>query len=140
MCARDTDPMTTRSRTAVTVLSVALLFFSVPHILEDFALGEPVKRGIAPPLIAFVVSFLLAIQAAALFWLGQRRPIGLWCHAVIGVVWPVAAGSAQLPELLAEGVYRSGAISAAYVIGVIVTGVTMAIVSVVALVGERSAR
>ena len=129
-----------RRWTTVAVLSFALMFFSMPHVLVDFAVGEPLKRGVAAPVIAFVVSVLLAVQAVGLLWLGQRRRIGLWCHAVIGVVWPVAAGGAQLAEVLAEGVYRSGAISAAYVIGVIAVGVTMAVVSGVALVGQRSAR
>lgn len=117
----------------VAVLSVALFFFSVPHTLEDFALGEPLKRGVPAPVIAFVVSSLLALQALGLSWLGQRRRLGLWVHAALGLFWAVAGGAAQFPELLSSGSYRSGPISAAYVLGLVGLGAALFVTSLAAL-------
>lgn len=128
--------MNDRRWTTATILSVALFFFTVPHVLEDFALGEPVKRGIPMPAIAFAVSCLLAIQGLGLVWLGQRKVIGLRVHAALGLVWAAAAGFAQVPEMLADGVYRSGPVSAAYVVGVIATGLALCVTSVAAVFGR----
>jgi hypothetical protein len=47
----------------VVILSILLLFFSVPHTLEDFATGEPGNAGIPAPVLSFVVSTVLALQA-----------------------------------------------------------------------------
>ena len=117
----------------VAALSIAHLFFTLPHALEDFALGEPQARGVPVPAIATVVSFLVAVQALALYWLGQRRARGLWAHAVLGVIWPMAAGFAQLPEIVTGAPYRSGAISVIYVLGIVVVGVALLVSSALAL-------
>jgi peptidoglycan/LPS O-acetylase OafA/YrhL len=119
--------------TVVAAVSVALLFFSVPHTLEDFALGEPLKRGVPPAAIAFVVSSLLAAQALGLYWVAQRRARGLWVHAVLGLLWAVAAGVAQLPELTSTAPYRSGFLSAAWVLGIITLGAALLLSSLAAL-------
>ncbi|MDP3231500.1 MAG: hypothetical protein Q8S33_18655 [Myxococcales bacterium] len=126
-----------RRWTVVTLLSVALLFFSIPHVLEDFALGEPLKRGVPPAAIAFVVSVLLGAQGLGLHALGRRSVAGLGVHAGLGLLWAVAAGMAQLPELLESTAYRSGFISAAYVIGVIGVGLALSLVSLLALLRSR---
>lgn len=126
-----------RRWTVVTLLSVALLFFSIPHVLEDFALGEPLKRGVPPAAIAFVVSVLLAVQGLGLHALGRRSVAGLRVHAGLGLLWAIAAGVAQVPELLQPTAYRSGVISAAYVIGVIGVGLALSVVSLLAWLRSR---
>lgn len=117
----------------VLFLSLALLFFALPHSLEDFALGEPVKRGVPGPLIAAVLSALIAVQGLGLYAIGRRDRRGLWLHAVLGGVWPLAAGFAQLGEILQPLPYRAGAISVAYVIGIIIVGLALSLVSLAAL-------
>jgi len=117
----------------VVVLSVALLFFTLPHALEDFALGEPQARGIPAPAIATVLSVLFSAQAMGLYWLGQKHARGLWAHVVLGVVWPVASGFAQLPEIFGDAPYRSGAVSVAYVFGIILVGASLLVASSLAL-------
>ena len=128
-----TEASADRRWAAVVFLSVGLLFFSVPHTLEDFALGEPIKRGVPAPLVALVVSSLLAAQAFGVYSLGRRRVLGFYIHAVLGLVWAVAAGMAQLPELLNAATYRSGLLSAGYVLGIIAIGSALLIVSVSAI-------
>lgn len=127
------------SASAIVVgLSLALLFFSVPHVLEDFATGEPAKHGVPAPALAFVVSALLVAQGAGLYWLGRGRRRGVVLHLVLGVVWPLAAGVAQVPTLVTSGApYRSGAISVAYVVGIIVVGGALFVASAIALRAPR---
>lgn len=114
-------------------LSLLLLFFTVPHTLEDFATGEPAKAGIPTPVLAIVISAIFSLQALGLFWLGQKKRRGLFVHIGIGLFWPIASGLAQVPTMLAESPYRSGAISVVYVVGMIVVGLLICLSSIVAM-------
>ncbi|MBN1449586.1 MAG: hypothetical protein JW963_01100 [Anaerolineales bacterium] len=117
----------------VVILSLLLFFFAVPHTLEDFTLGEPAKNGVPEAALAFVVSGLFALQGLALFWTGQQNRRGYFVHAALGVLWPLAAGTAQLPVILASSNYRSGFISVLYVAGVIAIGILLFLASLQAL-------
>lgn len=119
----------------VLILSLLLLFFAVPHTLEDFATGQPAEADVPAPILSLVVSTVIALQALGLFWLGQDRRRGLFVHAGIGLFWPIASGVAQLPAILGGAPYRSGAISIGYVVGLIVVGLLLAISSIIALRG-----
>ena len=104
----------------VVILSILLLFFSVPHTLEDFATGEPGRAGIPAPVLSLVVATVLALQALGLYWLGQKQRQGFFVQAGVGLFWPVASGVAQLPTILSGVPYRSGFISILYVGGILV--------------------
>ncbi len=117
----------------VVVLSLLLLFFTIPHTLEDFATGEPAKAGIPAPLLSLVVSTIFFLQALGLYWLGQGRRRGLSIQVAIGLFWPIASGIAQLPTILSGMPYRSGTISVLYVGGIIVVGILLCISSIIAL-------
>jgi hypothetical protein len=117
----------------VVILSLLLFFFAVPHTLEDFALGEPAKNGVPEAALAFVVSGLFALQGLALFWAGQQNRRSYFIHAGLGIIWPLAAGVAQLPTILTSSNYRSGFISVFYVAGMIVMGILLFLASLRAL-------
>lgn len=114
----------------VAALSIMLFFFTIPHSLEDFSLGEPAAAGIPVFTLAFVVAGLLAIQGLALFWIGQLKLRGFVINAVLGLLWPLIAGSAQLPVIFEPGPYRSGSISEFLVIGIIVVGLLLCYASI----------
>lgn len=114
-------------------LSLLLFFFAVPHTLEDFALGEPAKRGVPSVVLSLVVAALFALQGLALFWAGRQDRRSPILHAAVGLFWPLAAGFAQVPILLNTSPYRSGFSSAAFVIGMIVTGILLFLASLQAL-------
>jgi hypothetical protein len=117
----------------VVVLSLLLLFFTVPHTLEDFATGEPAKAGVPAPVLSFVISLIVSMQALGLFWIGQGLRRGLFVHVGVGLFWPVASGIAQIPTILDADVYRAGVISIVYVAGMIVVGVLLCLASLWAL-------
>ena len=117
----------------VVTLSLLLFFFAIPHTLEDFAVGEPAKNGVSVLVLAFVVSGLFALQGLALFWAGQQDRRGYFIHAGLGILWPLAAGMAQLPVILASSNYRSGFISVMYVVGMIAIGILLFLASLQAL-------
>ena len=121
----------------VVILSLSLFFFAIPHTLEDFALGEPAENGVPAPVLSFVVAGLFALQGLALFWAGQRNRRSYFIHAGLGIVWPLAAGVAQLPVILTSSNYRSGFISVFYVAGMIVMGILLFLASLQALKSSR---
>ena len=121
----------------VVILSLLLLFFTIPHTLEDFATGEPAEAGIPVLLLSTIVSIIFFLQAIGLFWLGQERRRGLFVQVGIGLFWPLASGIAQLPTILSGTPYRSGAISVIYVVGIIVVGILLIISSIISLRTEN---
>ncbi len=120
-------------RRAVVVLSLILIFFAIPHILEDFATGEPAEAGIPSAVVSLVAATMFFLQALGLYWLGQGRRRGVVAHLVIGLFWTVGSGFAQLPDILAGGPYRAGWISVFYVIGLMVVGVLLLLAAVLTL-------
>ena len=114
-------------------LSLLMFFFIIPHILEDFALGEPAKAGISAPLLSLVISGMIFLQALALYWLGQARRQGHMANIVVGLFWAVNAGAAQLPVIFTGAPFRSGAISVLYVLGLVIVDLLLGISSGLAL-------
>ena len=117
----------------VVILFLLLIFFTVPHILEDFAYGEPIERGIPLPLLALIISIIFSLQALGLFWMGQRQRRGLIVHLLVGLFWPIASGFTQLSAILNEPIYRSGLISVIYVVGMIIVGILLFLSSIISL-------
>ncbi|TFG66919.1 MAG: hypothetical protein E4H27_09615, partial [Anaerolineales bacterium] len=68
----------------IVILSVLLLYFTVPHTLEDFASGGPGKQGIPAPILSLVVATVFSLQALGLYWLGQKQRLGLVAHTAVG--------------------------------------------------------
>jgi hypothetical protein len=122
----------------IVILSVLLLFFAIPHTLEDFAGGEPARAGVPELALATVISTLVAAQALALYGLGRGARWSSLIHIGVGVFWPIAAGIAQLPVILTTAPYRSGAISVAYVLGMIVTGALLGLAAILSLVKRQA--
>lgn len=122
----------------VVILSFALLFFTIPHTLEDFATGAPEEAGIPASILSLVISIIFFIQALGIYWLGQNKRKGLMVHVGLGLFWPIASGMAQLPAILSGEPYRDGWISIAYVLGMILIGILMLLAAVRALTLKES--
>ena len=133
----ETKPKLSAWAVSVVILSMLLIFFTIPHTLEDFALGEPAKNGVPAPVLATVVAGLFALQSLALFWAGQNDRHSYFIHAGLGIFWPLAAGSAQLPAILASSHYRSGFILVLYVGGMMVIGILLFLATIQSLRTEH---
>jgi hypothetical protein len=133
----ETKPNLSTWTASVVILSLLLVFFTIPHTLEDFSLGEPAKNGVPVLVLATVVAGLFALQGLALFWAGQKDRRSYFVHAGLGIFWPLAAGSAQLPVILESSHYRSGFISVLYVGGMIVIGILLFLASIQSLRADK---
>ena len=126
-------PINLRWNQVIVILSLTLLFFSIPHTLEDFATGAPEEAGIPANILALAISVIFFTQALGLYWLGQKNRRGLYVHAGLGMFWPIASGMAQLPVILNGDPYRDGWISITYVLGMIFVSILMLLASLRAL-------
>ena len=118
----------------VVILSILLIFFALPHTLEDFATGEPARQGAPVFILAYVIAGMFALQGLGLFWIGRQMNRGYFVHVFLGFFWPIASGAAQLPTILSQGItYRAGFISLFYVGGMIVIGLLLLITSLLEL-------
>ena len=92
--------------------AIALIVVGLPHVLEDFAVGEPARYGVA---IGVAVSVLLAAYGAQVIgaWLAMRgNPSGGRIIATVGLIWIAGALVLHGPEVWAEGLHwRSGPMS-----------------------------
>ena len=118
----------------VVILSVLLIFFALPHTLEDFATGEPARQGAPVFVLAYVIAGMFALQGLGLFWIGKQMNRGYFVHVFLGLFWPLASGAAQLPTIFSQGLaYRAGFISLFYVGGMILIGLLLLIASLLEL-------
>lgn len=116
---------TARWRQAVVTLSFLLFFFSIPHLLEDFAYGGPAEAGISGTTLSLVAATAVFVQALGLYWMGQGQRRGIWAHLAVALFWPLGAGVAQLPDILDGAAYRAGLISVVFVAGMIAVGIAL---------------
>ena len=119
----------------VVILSLLLIFLTIPHTLEDFALGEPAKNGVPAVLLATVIAGLFTLQGLALYWAGQKdlSRVSAFIHAGLGLFWSITAGTAQLPVILTSTHFRAGFISVLYVAGMVVVGLLLFVASLISL-------
>jgi hypothetical protein len=121
----------------VVILSLLLLFFTIPHTLEDFATGAPEEAGIPASILSLVISLIFFAQALGLYWLGQGQIKGFYIHIALGLFWPIASGLAQLPAIFSGDPYRSGILSKIYVFGMIIIGILVLLASIRAVSFKR---
>lgn len=124
---------TSRYKHIVVILSLLLMILTIPHVLEDFVLGEPAKNGVPELLLRGVVAGLITFQALGLYLLGGDHRPGYFIQLAVGLIWPLLAGIAQLPAILSFQPYRAGFSSIFFVIGMIVMGALLFLVSIKAL-------
>jgi hypothetical protein len=121
-----------------------ILNYNGEHFVVGFGGGRVAYRGACqsrtPVLIlAYVIAGMFALQGLGLFWIGRHMRRGYRVHVLLGLFWPLVAGSAELPKILSQGLaYRAGFISVFYVGGMIVIGILLFIVSILALKAGRS--
>lgn len=127
------DNKAQRCKHVAVIFSLLLMLMVIPHTLEDFALGEPAKNGVPVLVLQIVVASLITIQALGLYNIGSNHRFGYFIQMGVGLIWPVLAGSAQLPAILSTHPYRAGFISIFFVLGMIVMGVLLFVASLRAL-------
>jgi len=134
--------LASRCAAGAIALSLGSLPFLLPHVLEDFERGIAERVGLAPGIGAAVLGAGLGVQFLAAVLAGRGWRGGLIVIALAGAVWTAGALWDHGPELLARGPrFRDNALSALWVVGLVVTQALAALLALVALIrGAASTR
>ena len=129
------EPAATHNLWSNRVVAVASLFagFGVAHLIDDFLYGVPAEFNlpVAPTQFLALAFFVALTGLIALSARGSRPSYrGL---IIIGLLLALADTLKHVPEIAGAAVYRSGAASIIFSIGLIGTGLATAAVSWVAL-------
>ena len=106
--------------------------FGVAHLIDDFLFGVPAEFNLSNQAAQVLgLAFFAALTGlAALAGRGSRRSyVGFM---VIGTLLAVADVLKHVPEMLRAGPWRAGLASEVFSIGLIVSGLTVALVSYLA--------
>jgi hypothetical protein len=85
--------------------AIALVVVSLPHALEDFAFGEPMRVGVAPAVAVCALLAAYAVQLTGAWLALHDRPSGGWLVAAAGMVWLTGALLVHGPEIRAQGLH-----------------------------------
>jgi hypothetical protein len=103
--------------------AIAFIVVSVPHVVDDFSVGEPTRFGVAVNVAVTVCisAYILQLIGAWLALKGSRWGGGI--IAAVGLIWVVGALTIHGPEVWADGLaWRSGPKSIVEVTLVVVMG------------------
>lgn len=114
-------------------VGLVLVLFSAPHLIDDFLYDIPEEFGLTDQQTQ-VLAAIFHVQLIVFFVLAAReRKAGYYGTLFWGIFLALAGVLKHLPEILKPEPYWSGLFSEALIIGMIVAGIVLAIVSTLAL-------
>ena len=114
-------------------VGLVLVFFSAPHLIDDFLYGIPEEFCLTDQQTQ-VLAAIFHVQLIVFFVLVAReRKAGYYGMLFWGVFLSLAGILKHLPENLKPEPYWSGPFSEALIIGMMVAGIALAVTSMLAL-------
>jgi hypothetical protein len=125
-------------------VGLVLVFFSAPHLIDDFLYGIPEEFGLTNQQTQ-ILAGIFHVQLIMFFVLVAReRKAGYYGTLFWGIFLALAGILKHLPEIMKPEPYWSGVFSEILIIGIIIVGIVLGITSIFALLstkeptGERS--
>ncbi|MFN2273047.1 MAG: hypothetical protein ACK2US_19570 [Anaerolineae bacterium] len=114
-------------------VGLVLVLFSAPHLIDDFLYGIPEEFGLTNQQTQ-VLAGIFHAQLVVFFVLAAReRKAGYYGLLFWGVFLALAGILKHLPKIVRPEPYWSGPFSETLIIGMIIVGIALAIVSILAL-------
>ena len=112
---------------------IVLGIFAIPHLIDDFLFNIPAEFGMTNQLAQilsgiFILIFLLIMRALVL-----EKRAGYYGAIFMGVFLALAGILKHLPLILQPGPYWSGWFSESLILGLILSGIVLAISSIFTL-------
>lgn len=119
-------------RRQVVRAGVVLMFFAVPHLIDDFLFDIPAEFGLTnmPSQILggiFIVGFVWILLKAS-----HGSPTAYLASACLGGFLALAGILKHIPRMLPPGPYWSGFFSEFLIVGLILSGIVLAGISFLA--------
>ena len=117
----------------VIAVGLVLVFFSAPHLIDDFLYGIPEEFGLTNQQTQ-VLAGVFHVQLIVFFVLVAReRRAGYYGTLFWGTFLALAGILKHLPEIMKPEPYWSGIFSETLIIGMIIVGIALALISILAL-------
>ena len=114
-------------------VGLVLVLFSAPHLIDDFLFGIPEEFGLTNQQTQ-ILAGIFHVQLIVFFVLAARqRKAGYYGFIFWGIFLALAGILKHLPEILKPEPYWSGPFSETLIIGMIFTGIVLAITSFLAI-------
>ena len=114
-------------------MGLILVFFSSPHLIDDFLYGIPEEFGLTNQQTQ-VLAGIFHVQLTMFFVLAARKSkVGYFGLLFWGIFLALAGILKHLPEIIQPEPYWSGPFSEGLIIGMIFSGIALAISSILAL-------
>jgi hypothetical protein len=120
-------------RQLVLTLYFLLGFFAFPHLIDDFLFGIPAEFGLSVQTTQVLSGVFLVLYSIILRGLAIESRSGLYGSIFLGLFLALAGILKHIPLMLKPGPYWSGLFSEGLIIGMIISGVSLAITAVFAL-------
>ncbi len=117
----------------VVPLYFLLGFFSFPHLIDDFLFGIPEEFGISIHLTQVLSGIFWVLYALILKGLVINKRWGLSWGIFMGIFLALAGLLKHIPLIIKPGPYWSGWFSEALIIGMIITGILLAVSGIITL-------
>lgn len=106
----------------VLIFYLALAFFAVPHLIDDFLFGIPEEFGISVQLAQTLSGFFILIYLLIGVGLARETKWGLSSAMGMGGFLALAGILKHIPLMLQPGPYWSGWFSEVLIYGLILSG------------------
>jgi hypothetical protein len=119
--------------TLMVFLYLALAFFSIPHLIDDFLFDIPAEFGISVNLAQFLSGIFILIYLGILLFLARGKRGGVIGAISMGIFLALAGILKHIPLIIQPGPYWSGWFSEGMIFGMIVSGIGLAVAGYLAL-------
>jgi hypothetical protein len=129
------NPAASQGRWSNRVIVVSSIFagFGVAHLIDDFLFGVPAEFNLTNPPTQFL-AFAFFVALTGLVALAARGTRASYQGLItIGLLLALADTLYHVPKIIGSVTFRSGAASIFFAIGLIVSGLVMAVVAWLAL-------
>ena len=112
---------------------IAMSFFAIPHLIDDFLFGIPAEFGLTNQVAQVLGGVFTVVLALVLVMAGREEKLGYYGTAFLGVFLALAGILKHIPRMLLPGPYWGGWFSEFLIYGLIISGLALLYVSVLAI-------
>lgn len=121
----------------VILIGAIMVGFAIPHLIDDFLFNVPVDFGLSNIQAQFLAGVFSAILIVVFSLAARGKKLGYIGAGFLGGFLSLAGILKHIPRILKPGPYWSGLFSEILIIGLIMSGILLLIVSILALRNDR---
>ncbi len=122
-----------RSLPTTIALYLALAFFSIPHLIDDFLFDIPAEFGISVHFTQFLAGVFILIYLGILIPLARGQRGGVIGAMGMGIFLALTGILKHIPLIIQPGPYWSGWFSEGLIFGMILSGTGLTVAGFTAL-------